>query len=94
MVTGLGCLRVVADGDRVTHQSLADAHETAVLLHREGAESHPGQVFEQVGHGVRRQDDLVVGGRDRGRSLVALAGVNDLGRDAVDVECADVGGVT
>src|ERR1039457_3489344 len=54
--------RIVADADRVTHESLADAHEAPVLLHREGAESYPCEVFEQIGHRVGRQDDLVIAG--------------------------------
>ena len=41
-----------------------------------------------------REDDLVVAGIDRGRTLIALAGVDDLGRETVDVERADVGGVS
>ncbi len=86
-----GC--VVTDGDELAHQLLVHAHEAAVLLRRERTEPHPAEMFEQVGDGVRGEHHLVVARIDRGGTLVALARVDDLGRETVDVERVDVGGM-
>ncbi len=86
--------RVVTNGDQLAHQLLVHAHEAAVLLSRQRAEADPAEMFKEVGDRVRRKHHLELAGVDCGGALVALARVDHLGGESVDVERVDVSGVT